>query len=82
LNVAMPLDKYRKKRRFKETPEPKGEERAGATGERFVVQLHAARKRHYDFRIELDGVLKSWAVPKGPSFDPKEKRSSTPISKA
>jgi bifunctional non-homologous end joining protein LigD len=66
------LATYREKRKADSTPEPFG---AGAAdGSRFVVQLHAARARHYDFRLEHDGVLVSWAVPKGPSPDPADKR--------
>lgn len=68
-----PLETYRQKRNFKSTAEPRG--RKGRTsGNAFVIQKHAARRLHYDLRLELDGVMKSWAVTKGPSLVPGEKR--------
>ena len=69
-----PLKEYRKKRDFEKSPEPSGKKQKKSRKPLFVIQKHEASRLHYDFRLEVDGVLKSWAIPKGPSPDPKEKR--------
>src|SRR5690606_22365094 len=69
-----PLAEYNRKRDFKKTAEPAGKRASSAGGNRFIVQKHAATRLHWDFRLEADGVLKSWAVTKGPSPDPDIKR--------
>ena len=70
----MSLTTYRRKRDFAHTPEPRGRARRSATRLSFVIQRHAATRLHYDFRLELDGVLKSWAVPREPKAVVGEKR--------
>ena len=67
----MPLEEYAAKRRFNNTPEPPpGQKKSTAAANQFCVQRHDATRLHYDFRLEMDGVLKSWAIPKGPTLDP------------
>ena len=77
----MSLREYARKRRFGETPEPGDDATPGKRGRRpiFVVQLHHARARHYDFRLEMDGTLKSWAIPKGPSYRLGERRLAVEV---
>ncbi|HET8737334.1 MAG TPA: DNA polymerase ligase N-terminal domain-containing protein, partial [Pricia sp.] len=70
----MDLKAYNEKRDFKNSPEPKGDISPASGTRRFVIQRHAARRLHYDLRLEIDGTLKSWAVPKGPSMNPSDKR--------
>jgi DNA ligase D-like protein (predicted 3'-phosphoesterase) len=72
------LKEYRKKRDFGKTPEPEGGEKKSSKDRIFVIQKHDATTLHYDFRLEVEGVLVSWAVPKGPSIDPRETRLAIP----
>ncbi len=75
----MGLAEYKKKRRFNKTPEPGPEKQTSEMGNIFVVQKHRATALHYDFRLEADGVLLSWAVPRGPSMDPTVKRMAVHV---
>jgi len=75
----MSLGEYNRKRNFTKTAEPPGRPGTSASGRSFVIQKHAATRLHYDFRLELDGALKSWSVPKGPSFDPAAKRLAVAV---
>jgi bifunctional non-homologous end joining protein LigD len=72
--AARKLEKYRSMRDFSRTKEPRGAARRRHGGSSFVIQKHAARRLHYDVRLELDGVLLSWSVPKGPSLSPTDRR--------
>jgi DNA ligase D-like protein (predicted 3'-phosphoesterase) len=73
-----PLKKYKERRDFESTPGPISNKKTLSEAPRFVIQKHDASRLHYDFRLEVDGVLKSWTIPKGPSTDPGQKRLAVP----
>ncbi len=75
----MPLNEYKRKRDFTKSPEPMGKIAKPSSGLMYVIQKHSASRLHYDLRLELDGVLKSWALPRGPSFDPSQKRLAVSV---
>src|SRR5690606_36679012 len=76
----MGLTEYKRKRDFKKTAEPAGKDKKSSNqGGMLLIQKHDASRLHYDFRLEMDGVLKSWAVPKGPSMNPKDKRLAVQV---
>ena len=75
----MGLESYHEKRRFQHTSEPRGKVESSPSGSLYIIQKHAASHLHYDLRLELDGVLKSWAVPKGPSLKAGEKRLAVQV---
>jgi bifunctional non-homologous end joining protein LigD len=79
MSMEDPLKKYKSKRNFTVTPEPSEGGAAGGDQRQFVIQKHWASRLHYDFRLELDGTMKSWAVPKGPSYDPHDKRMAVHV---
>src|SRR5438045_2814167 len=76
----MPLNEYDKKRNFAATPEPKGKlKKTKSRAPAFVIQKHKATRLHYDLRLEMEGVLRSWAIPKGPSRDASERRLAVQV---
>lgn len=79
MTTSDPLKSYKAKRNFTMTPEPAGGGEVNGTARVFVIQKHWATRLHYDFRLELDGTMKSWAIPKGPSCDPKDKRMAVHV---